>query len=646
MAIGVPSGVATKAIPHSRTKSYRIAWLITIAIIGLLYFWIIGIGARGERFAWSVSQIGYYNLLGRAFAHGKLYLPVDPAPELLALSDPWDERANQQYAWQDAVLYHKHYYLYHGAAPAILLFTPWYVLTKHDLPENFAAFLLCFGGYLLLAELFLQLISSLSIRCPLALFSILLVVLGTGTSVPFLLHRVEVYEIAIASGFFCLAAACYFFLKRLRVSRRVELWAGLSGLAVGFAAASRPHLGLAAAPLIGVLVLLPDPPGRISNRFLRRDVLAFSTGFTICCLGIVLYNYARFGEPLEFGLRYQLGGATYRNLHLSWVNVVPGLYYLLLCPPDLVGEFPFFRLALRQPFDGSLLLPYRYFIEPIAGVLALCPITLLAPVVLAWRKRFENCLTVALLLPALLIYAGSCILFVALTGLSSQRFEVDFLPFMLLVSCVAGAAVVSDLRNWPRILATIVITAGVLYCLAANLALAIQGPYDQFVQANPRSYVNLSRWFSPVAHYRLLLNPRVQVAASFRFGYPCSAHREPLASMGEFGSRYSVSSECLGGSRLRLLSEASLAPSDTRIVEVPFRSSGWNRLELDFTPEKLLMIVSWNGNIVLRHGLRYLVTAPSQIHFGSDPSLGNKNAFDGRIRAGRSVIIESTHPDY
>src|SRR5215475_11126207 len=173
MAMGVPSslsGLTKNAIPHSRTKSYRIAWLITIAIIGSLYFWLVGIAAQGEPFAWGGPQIGYYNLLGRAFAHGKLYLPVDPAPELLALSDPWSERANRQYGWQDAVLYHKHYYLYHGAAPAILLFTPWYLLTKHDLPENFATFLLYFGGYVFLAESFLQLVSSLSIRCPLTLF--------------------------------------------------------------------------------------------------------------------------------------------------------------------------------------------------------------------------------------------------------------------------------------------------------------------------------------------------------------------------------------------------------------------------------------------------------------------------------------------
>ena len=44
-------------------------------------------------------------------------------------------------------LYKQRYYLYHGAAPALLLFAPWYLLTGHDLPENFAAFLLALGGY-------------------------------------------------------------------------------------------------------------------------------------------------------------------------------------------------------------------------------------------------------------------------------------------------------------------------------------------------------------------------------------------------------------------------------------------------------------------------------------------------------------------
>jgi hypothetical protein len=128
MAATQPSPDAPGIVAPHRTVSYRIAYLITAAIVGLLYFWLIGIGEKHERFVWLDAGNSYYNLLGRAFAGGKLYLPLEPAPELLALRDPWDERANQKYALQDTVLFNKHYYLYHGPTPALVLFMPWYGL--------------------------------------------------------------------------------------------------------------------------------------------------------------------------------------------------------------------------------------------------------------------------------------------------------------------------------------------------------------------------------------------------------------------------------------------------------------------------------------------------------------------------------------
>jgi hypothetical protein len=39
------------------------------------------------------------------------------------------------------------------------------------------------------------------------------------------------------------------------------------------------------------------------------------------------------------------------------------------------------------------------------------------------------------------------------------------------------------------------------------------------------------------------------------------------------------------------------------------------------------MTVSWNGNVVLRQRLLFLITAPSQIHFGWDPTWGNRATF-------------------
>ncbi len=324
--------------------------------MGAFYFWIIGIGAEPVRFAWDSGLVnyyklpgptvvhgtyavrGYYDFLARAFAHGKLYLPIEPQPELLALPNPWEDPANERFRVLDTVLYQRHFYLYHGAAPILLLFTPWYLLTRHDLPENFAAFLLALGGYFFLSLLFLQLLSFLSRSISAALSLLCLLALGIGTAVPFLLHRALLYEVAIACGFCCVSAGFYFLFRCLTSIRGRVLWSSLSGLSFGLAIGCRPHLGLAAVCAFVLLLVLSDP----AERFKRKDLLAFALPVIACGLAITAYNYARFGNPLEFGLRYQLGESSYQNVRLSLVNVVPGLYYLLLCPPDLVPEFPFF----------------------------------------------------------------------------------------------------------------------------------------------------------------------------------------------------------------------------------------------------------------------------------------------------------------
>ena len=60
-------------------------------------------------------------------------------------------------------------------------------------------------------------------------------------------------------------------------------------------------------------------------------------------------------------------------------------------------------------------------------------------------------------------------------------------------------------------------------------------------------------------------------------------------------------------------------------------SAGLNLVGLRFTPEDRTMTVSWNGNVVLRQRLLFLITAPSQIHFGWDPTWGNRATFPRRI---------------
>jgi hypothetical protein len=373
-------------------------------------------------------------------------------------------------------------------------------------------------------------------------------------------------------------------------------------------------------------------------RVARRKVFAVALPVIACGLGMDAYNYARFGNPLEFGLSYQLAAASYQNIRLSIPNVAPGLYYWLLCPPSLVPEFPFVRLAFRYPFDAVDLLPMRYFLEPTGGILALCPLVFIAILAPFCGKLFSNRRTFALI-TAILVFTAGCILFVSATGLTSQRYEVDFQPYLVFVACIIACLILKELRTSIRMMAIALLVILVLYSVAANVALAVQGPYDQFVQASPGTYARLARWFSPIERYRPQEDPAIRVQATFDFPRQCVAGMEPLISAGEFGSRYLLSAACLDNSRMRLVSETSYRSPDWIWVDVPY-APGRNYAAIQFNPQDRTMTVTWNGNVALRHHLRFLVTAPSQIRLGWDPTLGNKTRFPGRIVPG-TVSVES-----
>jgi hypothetical protein len=118
--------------------------LIAVAI-GAYYLW--GVRAAGYEFVWGQNPGGgYYDYLGRAFAGGHLYLPIEPAPQLLAQPNPWDPAVDDSLKLFDAVLFNRRYYLYHAvevnhrtrfagefrAVPAVLRWLP---LFRRRIPE-------------------------------------------------------------------------------------------------------------------------------------------------------------------------------------------------------------------------------------------------------------------------------------------------------------------------------------------------------------------------------------------------------------------------------------------------------------------------------------------------------------------------------
>jgi hypothetical protein len=298
---------------------------------------------------------------------------------------------------------------------------------------------------------------------------------------------------------------------------------------------------------------------------------------------------------------------------------------------------------LRPPFNiTGHALPINYRLDPIAGVIAICPLALMAILFPLFLHRLTADRNVRTTIWLLFLTAASCLLFIAGTGWSMQRYEVDFFPVMVLIGCYVAAALYNCLAGKRQNAFAAAIALSVVYGAGANLALAVQGPYDSLVQVKPASYVKIARLFSLSGNLRPLLNPRVSVEAMVQLPDSPRTAPEPLLSTGEFGSRYSLEVEKLGKNKARLISaifprSRSTVQSSSRTVEVDL-APGSNDVALEFDPTTRIMTVRWNGNVTLTHQLSSLVTARAQLKFGEENSYGRILRFSGHVVPIRQIV--------
>jgi hypothetical protein len=540
----------------------RAVFAAVAAVVGAYYLW--GVRAAGYGFVWKQDLPGYYDHLGRAFAGGHLYLPVEPSAQLLAQPNPWDPRVDDSLKMFDAVLYHRRYYLYHGAGPAVMLFAPWRMLTHHDLPENFALFLFCFAGFLFSAGTL-----ATQVKVKAWALAVLLLALGICQGVPFLLNRVWVYEVAVGAGYFCVSAGLFFCLRKNMVSLAA------AGLMFGLAISCRPHLGI-----VGVFALIATslPYSRGS----ARRAVAFVIPFAIAGASVAIYNYERFGNPVDFGNRYLLGGANQTEVKLSVANMPAGLYYLIASAPVFDPVFPWVRLP-SPPHDFPR--PAGYTVEPTVGALYLAPFFLS----IVFVRRFW--------VPV--VSAAAVLLFITATGWSTQRYEVDFLPLLVLCSLV----VIARWRGYLWFPVGLAIAFGVV----VNLSLAILGPNDEMIRNRPARFVKIASWFSPVERYRPVLDPAIDVHFNVQFSALSKPQRLFTAGRYELYIDNLQDQPTLISSYGELQAKSPLAGADKRVS-----------YHLTYSSEEIR--VSGDGVPLIVQKIGPLVAAPSQIAVTSSGS--------------------------
>jgi hypothetical protein len=471
-------------------------------IICAFYFWTAYTSPS------NTAGNGYYTLLTDGFLDGNAYLPVEPSPELLALDDPYDPAQIGPYGITDLSLYDGRYYLYFGPTPVLLVHLPLRAVGV-TATDALAAALLASIGFLFALALMRFLVERYRPQTSLATRTVAALLLGLANVAPFLLRRPAVWEEAIAAGYCCLLAGL--FLTLTGVLRERPSFARLAGgsLALGLAVGARPHLILALPVFLWAWLVALRAIGGSRPAVTRLCVAALAPlGACLVLLGV--YNTVRFDSLTEFGSSYQLGAFNPQHMdRFDLGRLGPGAFSYLLAPPKLDLVFPF--VHLDPAWTGVL--SSASIIEPVAGVIALAPIILLAfaaPVLLVVRRdRGREAMTLAslLLLAALLAVAAPILTFNGAT----MRYAVDFATLFLLSALlvwlrIEEATAGGRLARWgSRALGGLAAAVA----LITGLALSITGYWDGLRVENPGTYERIEAAFDwvPTAAAKLRGEP-------------------------------------------------------------------------------------------------------------------------------------------
>jgi hypothetical protein len=343
--------------------------LSVVVLIGISYY--RGSIVAGDHFV-SRRPAGYYGLLTQALLAGQLNLEIAPDPRLLKLANPYAGPQGTDRP-HDMSFYRGKFYLYYGVTPALILLGPWRLLTGTYLTETAATTTFSFAG-VILWSLWLWRIKR-RLFAGISPFWLVLAIAGLGWGSPVFLHCNDAtfYLVPISAAFACLAAAAVLVLAAAASPRpaAAAAWLGLASLTYGLAVGARPDYILGTPLLAGFALFawwrLPraDRWRWAGWRFWCAAIIPAA----LVGLGLAVYNYLRFDDPFEFGMRYSLASGDLRSVALLGTGFIRknlGLY--LLRPVGCYRYFPFLS-ATGGPFG---VLPHY----PLVVAALLFPLTL------------------------------------------------------------------------------------------------------------------------------------------------------------------------------------------------------------------------------------------------------------------------------
>lgn len=316
------------------------------------------------------SHKDQYEKLAESFVEGHIDLQYGYwDPKLFELNNPYDydERVGEGvYCQWDHAFYNNHYYMYFGVVPVLILFLPFRMI--------FGVRFLTFLGTAVFSSLFIIGIFQLFQLMKKSIFPDIpektRLLMATAFSLAGMWYAMDcptIYCVAITSALCMEIWSMFFYVKAVWASSKeadAMKAAFLGALFGALAFGCRPTIALANLLAVPMFIVFLRKR-KMSARFWRRMLFVISP-YVIVGIGLMYYNYIRFGTPFEFGQAYQLtitDQTAYGNMadNISWPVIVGSLKENYFDWKGLCWNFPYFQ------FSGAFI-NFPIFILSIAGL--------------------------------------------------------------------------------------------------------------------------------------------------------------------------------------------------------------------------------------------------------------------------------------
>lgn len=412
----------------------------------------------------------YYNHLAKAFLNGQLHLKIKPPEELLKLPNQYDPDLNRKFrnsGSHDLSLYKGRFYLYFGAVPVLLLYIPFQLITKHDLPDGFANVIFCFGTLIWLILLLTHLKKKYFGGIPNWFISVSILICAFSNIGLFLIAHPLVYEVSSCCSCFLLTGAIYFLCLGVSELKNIKCFI-LGSIFCGLAVGTRAQNLLAA----GLLLFF------ISIQYLNKKsgykiLFSLIFPFGVLVLILAIYNYLRFENIFEFGINYQLTYADVSKYKLANAftlkpqKILSNTYSFLFQPPRVNLISPFIHLNAWKAFYILPEAPNALF--PIVGLFTGNPFTILCllfPFVYLNHKKNKHLQNAQFPINefCIIILPGLINLLLHITfSLVIIRYSSSFTTNFILASCIIWFYLDNIISNQIKIyLRTIIIVLSII----------------------------------------------------------------------------------------------------------------------------------------------------------------------------------------